>query len=156
MKKGIRVALTALTAISAAALTGCTSLTRSYGLNSPNPNVLPLHRNEYLILGDTSGDACERYLLGAILPWFIAPSKSMNIPGATGFLASIPFIGGLFGGQQAIVSEALYNAIDKVPGADSLMSVRVVTHKKWSIPGIYSEECATVKGKAFEYKTDKS
>ena len=158
MKNKMYAVLSALVVV-ASVMTGCSSLSKNYGLNTPTPELLPLHRDEYLILGDTEGQACERYLLGGQLPWFSGtPSKTVNMPGSGGFLASIPIIGGLFGGNQPIVSAALYNAIDKMPGADSIMSVRVVTHKTFWFPlvsFIYSEECATVKGKAFQYKTDK-
>jgi hypothetical protein len=138
-------------------LTGCTTMTKGYPINTPNVEILPLHRSEYVILGDTEGEACANYLLGGKLPWFSGqPSKTVNQPGGGGsFLASIPIIGGLFGGQRPVVNEALYNAIEKIPGTDSLMSMRIAMHKRYSVLGIYSEQCATVKGKAFEIKTDK-
>jgi hypothetical protein len=53
-----------------------------------------------------------------------------------------------------VIQEATYEALEKVPGADALLSVRTRTQKKYSIPLIYREECATVQGKAFGIKTD--
>ena len=139
------------------ALSGCTTLSKGYPVNTPSVEILPLHRSEYQVLGDTEGEACAQYLLGGKMPWFSAPpSKMVNAAGSAGggFLASIPIIGGLLGGRDAVVNEALFNAIDKVPSADSIMSMRVSTHKRYSIPLFYKDECATVKGKAFKIKTD--
>ena len=149
--------LALLTLAAAAAMSGCTTMSKSYPLHTPSVEILPLHRSEYMILGDTEGQACARYFFGGKLPWFSGiPSKTVNTPGATsGFLASLPIIGAFFGGQEAVINEALYEAIDKVPSADSVMSVRVSMHKRYAIPMFYKDECATVKGKAFRLKVDR-
>lgn len=157
MKKNTQTLMVLAVFATGLAASGCTTLSKSYPVNSPTVEILPLHRNEYKILGDTEGKACAKYLLGGKLPWFSStPSKSVNQPGsATGFLASLPLIGGLFGGKTAVVNEALYEALEKIPSTDSLMSMRVSMHKRFSIPLFYKDECATVKGKAFKIKVDK-
>ena len=136
-------------------LVGCTDYSKNYGLNQPGVEVLPLHRDEYKILGDTEGHACGQWLLGAKLPWFTAPSKTVNYAETASdtFLQSIPIIGWFFSGDPA-VEEALYNAIDRIPGADSVMSVRTSYDKKVNYFYVYKDECVTVKGKAFMLKTD--
>lgn len=136
-------------------LVGCTDYSKNYGLNQPGVEVLPLHRDEYKILGDTEGHACGQWLLGAKLPWFTAPEKTVNYA-ETSFdtlMQSIPILGWFFSGDPA-VEEALYNAIDRIPGADSVMSVRTSYDKKVNYFYIYKDECVTVKGKAFMLKTD--
>lgn len=137
---------------------GCSTLSKSYPLSTPPIVVDPLHRNEYLVLGDTEGEASASYLFGARLPWFSGqPTKTINrvASGNAGFLASIPFLGALFSGTESTVDEALYEAIEKMPGADSIMSVRTERHNKFRIPFIYSREEVKVKGKAFKIKIDK-
>jgi len=149
-----------LAAISVAVigLAGCTSISKSYPINrvSSGVEIMPLNRNEYKVIGDTQGEACAKYLLGGKLPWFSgAPAKTVSgLEGGGSFLASLPLIGGLFGGQEKVIQEATYEALEKVPGADALLSVRTRTQKKFSIPLFYREECATVQGKAFGIKTD--
>ena len=140
-------------------LAGCTTISKSYPINrvSSGVEIMPLNRNEYKIMGDTKGEACAKYFLGGKLPWFSGvPSKTVS--GAEGgggsFLASLPIIGSFFGGQPQVIQEATYEALEKVPGADALLSVRVRTLKKTSIPLFYREECVTVQGKAFSIKTD--
>jgi len=136
-------------------LSGCTSLSKRYPVDYPTAQILPLHRNEYKILGDTEGQACKNYLFWAALPWFSGePTKTVVASGASSsFLCSVPIIG-MFCGSASVEDEALYNAVDKIPGTDSVMSMRVSTHRTFSVLGIYKEECATVRGKAFEIKTD--
>ena len=73
--------------------------------------------------------------------------------GGGNFLASLPIIGTFFGGQEKVVQEATYEALEKVPGADALLSVRIRTQRKYSFPLFYREECATVQGKAFAINT---
>lgn len=150
-----------LAAVAAAALglAGCTSISKTYPLNrvSSGVEIMPLNRNEYKVMGDTQGEACAKYFLGGKLPWFSGvPSKTVSgVEGGGGsFMASLPIIGVLFGGQEKVIQEATYEALDKIPGADALLSVRVKTQKKYSIPLFYREECATVQGKAFAIKTD--
>lgn len=140
-------------------LAGCTSISKTYPLNrvSSGVELMPLNRNEYKVMGDTQGEACAKYLLGGKLPWFSGtPTKTVSgVAGGGGsFMASLPLVGGLFGGQEKVIQEATYEALEKVPGADALLSVRTRTQKKYSIPLIYREECATVQGKAFAIKTD--
>jgi len=140
-------------------LAGCASISKTYPINrvSSGVEIMPLNRNEYKVMGDTKGEACAKYLLGGKLPWFSGvPSKTVSgVEGGGGsFLASLPLIGTFFGGQEKVIQEATYEALDKVPGADALISVRVRTQKKTSIPLLYREECATVQGKAFAIKTD--
>ena len=140
-------------------LAGCTTMSKSYPINrvSSGIELMPLNRNEYKIMGDTKGEACAKYFLGGKLPWFSgAPAKTVSgVEGGGGsFLASLPLIGSFFGGQEKITQEATYEALEKVPGADSLLSVRTRTQKKYSIPMFYREECVTVQGKAFAIKTD--
>ncbi len=154
----IKLTLAALT-LAAMGLTGCTSISKTYPINRVNSGVelMPLNRNEYKVIGDTQGEACAKYLLGGKLPWFSGtPTKTVSgIEGGGGsFMASLPIIGGLFGGQEKVIQEATYEALEKVPGADALLSVRTRTQKKYSIPLFYREECATVQGKAFAIKTD--
>lgn len=148
----------------AAGLTGCVSMNKAYPFNrvSGGVEIMPLQRNEYKVLGDTEGTACAKYLLGGKLPWFAgAPAKSVNktLDQQTWFegssLVSVPLIGWLFGGKRAVVEEAIYEALENVPGADALLSVRVKTNRTFRIPGFYKGECATVKGKAFQIRTDK-
>ncbi len=142
----------------AAGMAGCTSLGKSYPVNrvSSGIEIMPLNRNEYRVLGDTKGEACAKYFLGGKLPWFSGvPSKTVSgSAGAGSFLASLPIIGSIFGGQERVAQEAIYEALEKVPGADALLSLRTRTHKKTSVPLIYREECITVQGKAFAIKTD--
>lgn len=145
--------------IALAGLTGCTSLSKNYPVNrvSNGVEIMPLNRSEYKVLGDTKGEACAKYFLGGKLPWFSGvPAKTVSgaQSGATGFLASLPLIGAFFGGQEQVVQEAVYDALEKVPGADALLSVRTRNLKKTSVPLLYREECATVQGKAFAIKTD--
>jgi len=139
-------------------LAGCTTLSKSYPINrvSSGVEIMPLNRNEYKVLGDTKGEACAKYLLGGKLPWFSGvPSKTVSgVEGGGSFLASLPIIGIIFGGQPQVIQEATYEALEKVPGADALLSVRVKTLKKTSVPLFYREECVTVQGKAFAIKTD--
>lgn len=140
-------------------LAGCTTLSKSYPINrvSSGVEIMPLNRNEYKVLGDTKGEACAKYLLGGKLPWFSGvPTKTVSgVEGGGGsFLASLPIIGIIFGGQPQVIQEATYEALEKVPGADALLSVRVKTLKKTSVPLFYREECVTVQGKAFAIKTD--
>ena len=149
----------AVIGLAVAGLAGCTSLSKTYPVNSVSSGVeiMPLNRNEYKVMGDTKGEACAKYLLGGKLPWFSgSPSKTVSgaQTGGGSFLASLPLIGSLFGGQEQVVQEGTYEALDNIPGADALLSVRVRMHKKTSIPIIYREECATVQGKAFAIKTD--
>ncbi|MDO8806051.1 MAG: hypothetical protein Q7R35_16665 [Elusimicrobiota bacterium] len=140
-------------------LAGCTTISKSYPINrvSSGVEIMPLNRNEYKVMGDTKGEACAKYFFGGKLPWFSgAPAKSVSgVEGGGGsFLASLPIIGSFFGGQEKITQEAIYEALEKVPGADALLSLRVKTQKKYSIPMFYREECVTVQGKAFAIKTD--
>ena len=130
-----------LMAAAVAVLSGCSTMGKSYPISTPNVEILPLHRSEYVILGDTEGQACQSYLFGFI-PLGDATTKYVNQPGQ--LINSLP----------KVMSSALYDAIDKVPGADSIMSVRVAVDNKFSVLGIYKHECVTVKGKAFELKTD--
>ena len=111
--------------VAAMGLTGCTTMSKSYPINrvSPGVELMPLSRNEYKIMGDTKGEACAKYFLGGKLPWFSgAPAKTVSgVEGGGGsFLASLPLIGGFFGGQEKITQEATYEALEKVPGADAL------------------------------------
>lgn len=154
-----RKLMTAIAFFTVAGMTGCTSLSKSYPVNriSSGIELMPLYRNEYKVLGDTQGEACAKYLLGGKLPWFSGtPSKTVSgdTSASGNFLASIPIIGMLFGGQPPIIQEATYEALEKIPGADALISMRVKMYKNYSIPFIYSEQCATVQGKAFTIKTD--
>jgi hypothetical protein len=144
-----------LLAAASALASGCTTLSKSYSFNTPNPEILPLHRNEYKILGDTEGKACGDYVLYARWPWFGGiPTKTVGYGGSS-FMCSIPIIGDMFCGDEAIANEAFYNALENMPGADSIMSPRVVVSKTYSwISFFYKQQCATVRGKAFEYKTD--
>ena len=140
-------------------LTGCTSISKTYPINrvSSGMEIMPLNRNEYKVMGDTKGEACAKYFLGGKLPWFSGvPTKTVSgVEGGGGsFLASLPIIGTFFGGQPQVIQEATYEALEKVPGADALLSVRVKTLKKTSVPLLYREECVTVQGKAFAIKTD--
>ncbi|MFI5350656.1 MAG: hypothetical protein ACHQ2Z_14010 [Elusimicrobiota bacterium] len=139
--KNRMMAVPAVLLAAAAAMSGCSSMAKSYPLSTPNVEILPLHRAEYVILGDTEGQACESYLFGFI-PLSGDAAKFVNQPGQ--LINTLP----------KVESAALYDAIDKVPGADSIMSVRVSVDTKFSVPGIYKHECVTVKGKAFELKTD--
>lgn len=147
-------------AVLAVGLSGCTSLNKNYPVNRVTSGIelMPLNRSEYKVLGDTQAEACAKYLLGGKLPWFsgvATKNVSGTGPGSSaGFLASLPIIGMLFGGQTPVIQEATYDALDKIPGADALLSMRVKTHKKYSIPLVYSEQCATIQGKAFTIKTD--
>ena len=156
MNKTLTLAAVGLAVIG---LAGCTSMNKSYPVNrvSSGVEIMPLNRNEYKVMGDTQGEACAKYFLGGKLPWFSGTPKK-TVSGAEGgggsFMASIPIIGSFFGGQPQVIQEATYEALDKVPGADALLSVRVKTQKKYSIPVFYREECATVQGKAFAIKTD--
>ncbi|MGC8500726.1 MAG: hypothetical protein ACP5OS_06050 [Leptospirillia bacterium] len=151
-RKGVWLAAVMATGMMMA---GCTDYSKNYGLNSPGVEVLPLHRDEYRILGDTEGHACGQFVLGARWPWFSAPAKTVNYAeSAFGtMMQSIPIIGWFFGEDPA-VEEALYNAIDRIPGADSVMSVRTSYDKKINYFYVYKDECVTVKGKAFMLKTD--
>ncbi|MBI4677528.1 MAG: hypothetical protein HY748_08095 [Elusimicrobia bacterium] len=143
---------------------GCVSLDKAYPINrvASGVEVLPLHRDEYQILGDTEGEACAKYLLGGKLPWFAgAPIKSVNRnpdekPGffEGSFGVSIPLFGWLFSDRRDIIQEAVYDALEKVEGADALLSVRVKIQRRYRIPPFYANVCATVKGKAFQIKTD--
>lgn len=141
-------------------LTGCSNTNnKNYPVNRITSGIelMPLYRNEYKVLGDTKGEACAKYLLGGKLPWFSGvPAKRVSsaTSGGGSFMASLPIIGVLFSGQAQVVQEATFEALDKIPGADALISMRVKTHKKSSVLFIYSEECATIQGKAFAIKTD--
>lgn len=157
---GIRLAL-ALTGVMGAA--GCVSFNKAYPINrvAHGVDILPLHRNEYEILGDTEGHACANYLLGGKLPWFSgAPIMTVNRfseepPSAAGsFLVSIPLFGSFIDGNRSVINEAVYKALEQVPEADALLSVRIKQHKRTNIPFIYNENCIDVKGKAFKIKTD--
>ncbi|MBI4802426.1 MAG: hypothetical protein HY796_07880 [Elusimicrobia bacterium] len=156
-----------LTVAAATLLSGCVRMSKSYPINrvASGVEILPLQRQEYQIMGDTEGTACQKYLLGGKLPWFSgAPEKTLGIlpgaqPGASGsFLVSLPIVGSFFAGQSGAVSgvvdEAVYEALDRVPGADALISVRIKMFKQTRIPLFYHEDCATVKGKAFQVKVD--
>jgi len=156
MKRQLTLAAVGLAVIG---LAGCTSINKSYPINriSSGVEIMPLNRNEYKVIGDTQGEACAKYLLGGKLPWFSGvPAKTVSGAGGGGgsFMASLPLIGGFFGGQEKVIQEATYEALEKVPGADALLSVRTRTQKRFSIPLVYREECATVQGKAFGIKTD--
>jgi hypothetical protein len=139
--KNKQMAAMAVLLAAVAAMSGCTTMVKSYPLNTPNVEILPLHRSEYVVLGDTEGKACENLLFG-----FISlgggPKKYVNQPGQ--LINTLP----------AVESAAIYEAIDKVPGADSLMSIRIAESETYSVLGIYKTQCVTVKGKAFELKPD--
>ncbi|HAF94964.1 MAG: hypothetical protein A2021_08095 [Elusimicrobia bacterium GWF2_52_66] len=152
-------AILAVVGLAVIGLTGCTSISKTYPINrvSSGVEIMPLNRNEYKVLGDTKGEACAKYFLGGKLPWFSGvPTKTVSgVEGGGGsFLASLPIIGTFFGGQPQVIQEATYEALEKVPGADALLSVRVRTLKKTSVPLFYREECVTVQGKAFSIRTD--
>ena len=157
MKRSLMMAASGLMLLG---LAGCSNTnTKNYPVNRITSGIelMPLYRNEYKVLGDTQGEACSKYLLGGKLPWFSGvPAKRVSSAEAGGgsFLASLPIIGVLFSGRGQRIQEATYEALDKIPGADALISMRVKTHKKSSILLIYSEECATIQGKAFTIKTD--
>ncbi|MCG2726174.1 MAG: hypothetical protein L6420_07975 [Elusimicrobia bacterium] len=151
--------ITAVVGLAAFGLSGCTSISKNYPVNkiTSGIEIMPLYRNEYKVLGDTQGEACAKYLLGGKLPWFsgTAAKTVSSAPSAGGnFLASLPIIGMIFGGQPMVIQEATYEALEKVPGADALISMRVKMHRNYSIPFVYSEQCANVQGKAFTIKTD--
>ncbi len=154
-----RKLILAAVSLAALGLAGCTSMSKTYPVNrlSSGVEIMPLNRNEYKVMGDTKAEACAKYFLGGKLPWF-SGSPSKTVAGAEGgggnFLASLPIIGTFFGGQEKVVQEATYEALEKVPGADALLSVRIRTQRKYSFPLFYREECATVQGKAFAIKTD--
>lgn len=157
MKRQLMIAASGLMLLG---LTGCSNTNnKSYPINRVTSGIelMPLYRNEYKVLGDTKGEACAKYLLGGKLPWFSGvPAKTVSggTSGGGSFLASLPIIGMLFGGQAQVVQEATFEALEKMPGADALLSMRVKTHKKSSVLFLYSEECATIQGKAFTIKTD--
>jgi len=146
----------------AAGTTGCVSLAKSYPINTTpgGIRVMPLERSQYKVLGDTEGTACVQYLLGARLPWFSTePVKSLDAwadtnKGGGGMLDSIPLIGALFGANRPALDLAIYDALEKMEGADSLISVRITSKKNYKFLFLYSEECCTIKGKAFQIKID--
>jgi hypothetical protein len=155
----------ALIGVTASLLSGCVTMSKSYPMIrvASGIDILPLQRQEYQILGDTEGTACQKFLFGGKLPWFAgSPEKTIGVvPGAQptssgSFLVSLPIIGSLFSKQSGgVVDEAIYEALEKIPGADALISVRIKYFKQTRIPFFYHEECATVKGKAFQIKVDK-
>jgi hypothetical protein len=155
MKKAKRGFIMVGLMTAALTMVGCTDYSKNYGLNSPGVEILPLHRDEYKILGDTEGHACGQFVLGARWPWFSAPAKTVNYAESSfgTLMQSIPIIGWFFGEDPA-VEEALYNAIDRIPGADSVMSIRTSYDKKINYFYVYKDECVTIKGKAFMLKTD--
>jgi hypothetical protein len=146
-----------------ACLEGCVTLNKSYPINSTPSGIRiePLARSEYKVLGDTEGTACVKYVLGGRTPWFSgAPEKSVSRIGdkkmfSGSFMVSIPIVGSFFGGEEQLIDIAMYEALDKVPGADALMSIRVSMHRRFKFPLFFCEECVTIKGKAFQIKTDK-
>ena len=147
-----RQLITAASGLMLLGLAGCVSMHKSFPVN--RIALTPLNRNEYKILGDTLGEACATYFLGGRFPWFSSVKTVSDGPLEAGnFLSSLPIFGMFFSDQPQVVQEATYEALDKIPGADALISMRVM-HKKSYILFIYSEECATVQGKAFTIKTD--
>jgi hypothetical protein len=94
----------------------------------------------YDILGPAEGTSTGGYLF-----WWIP----VGVEDKYGAIASGPPGAALFGGgdlMSQVERAALYNAIDKTPGADALIAPRWETVKKNYV--IYTEETATVKGKA--------
>lgn len=125
--------LTALcvTVISAIALTGCTSFRSSVPEAS-----LGLGMNTtatYDVLGDARGTATGATLFGFI------PIGGERKAGAVGGMMLMGPV------EQA----AVYNAIESVPNADSLVWPRF--HIETSNYIIYSERTVTVKGKAIRF-----
>lgn len=116
-------------------LTGCISDKNSIPGREVGLNSLPTTAT-YDIIGDATGTAT-----GGTLFWFI------NVGGEKkyGKLQT-----GSFGAPPSPVEQAaMYNAIESVPTADSIMAPRF--SKKVSNYVVYKEETVTVKGKAIRY-----
>ena len=132
-----------ITLLAGTASTACTHTSASApGLATPKSfEVNALARDEYEILGRTSGKGCAEYVGLWPLPifWF----ESENVSGA---------IGG-FGVWDRAKSVATYRALKSVPAADALIAPRY-EEETYQVFVWYKRSCATVTGKAIRIKTD--
>ncbi len=150
----IRAGITVVSiTVIAFAFNGCVHFSKQYPIVDPQFET-QLDRNEYLVLGDTEGTGCAQYVLGGRWPWF-STTKTVFLVGnqsSGSFRSSIPILGFFFGIDDSI-GEAIFDALEKIEGADALFSVRVKLSRVYKAP-FYSEHCATVLGKALQIKTD--
>ena len=130
---------------------GCTSVFKRYpyGMIDPTVSLQPLSRDQYLVLGDVTGQSRGGYLFGFIPTMMGGPkvvSGSLNDSVASRLQAP---------GLGKIEQQALYNALESQPDADGIIALRVIKGEEMKIPLLYTEISVTIKGKAVKIKKDK-
>jgi hypothetical protein len=121
---------------------GCSSLSAGIGMaGTPKIAIEGLKRNEYQILGEVEGNATARSAFFGIVKWGPNEGVGNDLPGA---FATV---------KERAYAAAAYDAISKVPDADSLLEPRW-NAKTWSVPGLYAGATVTVKAKAIRVKPD--
>lgn len=103
-----------------------------------------LKRDEFQVVGDFEGQAC-----GSVLLWFIPigyEDRRVYLSGTSSGLR-LPWTG-----LTALEEAALYNAIERIKGADFVLSLRSRT--EGSDYWVYRTECVTVQGKAVRLRPD--
>lgn len=129
----------ALAIIAAVVVCGCMTGCQSYLNVSPLGAVEPVQLAElkttatYDIIGEAQGSATGGRLFGFI------PVGGENKVGQVGSMIIV----------NPVVRAAIYNAIESVPTADTLLAPRYSIKSSNYI--IYSEQTVTVKGKAVRY-----
>lgn len=107
--------------------------------------IEPFKRGDFVIIGDIEGQAC-----GSVLFWifsFGADDKRIHLSGGSGWGSLLPW-----SGLSAVEQVALYDAVDRVRGADLIISLR--SKSQVTDYWIYRKECVIVRGKALQLKPD--
>ena len=112
---------------------------------------IPFAEADYELGDSTSAEVCSAYIL--MIAWgkiFGRDTAFHSVPSAG---PSIPFVGGLmvFGGASPEAEEAMYVALEKMPGATHLLAPRVKTTfvgvGTTTVP-LFGERCGRVEAKS--------
>lgn len=124
-------------------LIGATQKSNTPGMYFPNVPLQPLPRSDYRVVGKGKGDGCAHYVALWPLPIFWVKREG----GAMSWFSA--------DAEGTAVRAAWYEAIERIPEADVMISprVRIREQNQWAL--WYRRDCAQVQGKGLELNLDK-